>query len=220
MVLLAALAVTFSRGAWIGFAVGCFGFVALSRPRMFLGLLVAAFVAPFVAPGKFLDRFTFAFSQTYLTKSLAAGRLYSWAIAVAHIEQHPWFGLGLGTFGGTTAFLFGYTHIWVDNFYLQLAAEGGLLLLCFFLWMLWRVAKGLVANQRAVHDPFTKAVVAGVFGGFVAVCVANLTASVWETLVVGVGFWFLMGFATSPFLREGEATEDLAPTAASHGGES
>ena len=89
VVLLACLAVTFSRGAWIGFAVGCFGFVALARPRMFLGLVIAAVVAPFVAPGKFLDRLTFAFSQTYLTKSLAAGRLYSWALAVTHVEAAP-----------------------------------------------------------------------------------------------------------------------------------
>ena len=38
-----------------------------------------------------------------------------------------------------------------------------------------------------------------------AVCVANFTAGVWETLAVGVGFWFLMGFASSPFLQEGES---------------
>ena len=218
VVLLACLAVTFSRGAWVGFAVGCFGFAALARPRMFLGLLIAAVVAPLVVPGKFLNRLTFAFSHAYLTKSLAAGRLYSWSLALTRIQEHPWFGVGLGTFGGSAAFLFKYTRIWVDNFYLQLAAEGGLILLFLFLWMLWRVAKALVANQRAVRDPFTKAIVAGAFGGFVAVCVANLTASVWETLVVGVGFWFLMGFATSPFLRESETAEEAPPAAAPIGG--
>ena len=207
LVLLAGLAVTFSRGAWIGFVVGCFAFAALARPRMFVGLVVAVCVSPFVLPGKFIDRLTFAFSHAYLTKSLAAGRLLSWSLALQHIERHPWFGVGLGTFGGTTAFLFKYTRISIDNFYLQLAAEGGLLLLLCFLWMLWRVAKGLVASQRAVRDPFTNAVVAAAFGGFVAVSVANFTAGVWETLVVGVGFWLLMGFASSPLLREAEEAE-------------
>ena len=105
--------------------------------------------------------------------------------------------MGLGTFGGSSAFLFGYTRLWVDNFYLQMAAEGGLILLAAFLWLLWRTGKGLVAGHRSARDPFLRALTVGAFGSFIAVVVANVTASVWETLVVGAGFWFLMGLAGS-----------------------
>ena len=57
-------------------------------------------------------------------------------------------------------------------------------------------------------DPYLRALTAGVFAGFVAVAVANVTASVWETLVVGVGFWFLAGLATSAALHcEAEVSE-------------
>ena len=55
----------------------------------------------------------------------------------------------------------------------------------------------MVKSHKSTRDPYLRALAAGVFGGFVAVVVANVTASVWETLIVGVGFWFLAGLATS-----------------------
>jgi O-antigen ligase len=99
---------------------------------------------------------------------------------------------------------FGYGRLWVDSFYLQLAAEGGLLLLVFFLWILLRAAKGLVKGRGMTRDPYLRALTTGVLAAFVAVAVANVTASVWETLTVGVGFWFLTGLATSAALHESE----------------
>jgi O-antigen ligase len=91
---------------------------------------------------------------------------------------------------------------WLDSFYLQLAAEGGLVLLGAFLWVLVRAGKGLVAAYVDQADPYLRGVVAGVFGGFVAVAFANVTASVWETVAVGSGFWFLVGLASAPLEAE------------------
>ena len=76
-----------------------------------------------------------------------------------------------------------------------------LILLALFFWVLRRAAKAVVKGYLTTSDPFLRALSAGVFGGFIAVSVANLTASVWETLVVGVGFWFLAGLATSAALE-------------------
>ncbi|MHB0979994.1 MAG: O-antigen ligase family protein [Thermoleophilia bacterium] len=210
VVLAAGVAVTFSRGAWLGFVVGVVALAALSMRRLLAGIVVAGFAAPLVAPGAFIDRLTFAFSSEYLAKSASAGRLLSWSTAAQRIVDHPWFGVGLGTFGGTSSFLYGYSKIWVDDFYLQLAAEGGLILLVAFVWLLLRTAKGVVAGYRRQTDPFSRAVAAGVFGGCAAVAFANLTAGVWETLVVGAGFWFLAGLASGPGLGSETAREAAA----------
>lgn len=196
LVLVVGLAVSFSRGAWLGFIVGLVALAVLSQRRLLAAMFVAGILAPLAAPTVFLNRLTFAFSPEYLAKSASTGRLFIWRVAIDRIIEHPWLGVGLGTFGGSTAALFAYGMPWVDNFYLQLAAEGGLVLLGAFLWLLLRVGKGLVASHQALTDPFLRAVVAGVFGGCVAVAFANITASVWETLVVGAGFWFLAGLAT------------------------
>lgn len=198
LVLIAGIAVTFSRGAWIGLFAGFFGLALLAHRRLLAAMVAGLALGPLVVPAAFLDRLTFAFSSDYISKSLVAGRLYTWRLAVVHAAEHPLFGLGLGTFGGTSAVVWSYSRLWIDNYYLQLAAEGGLILLAAILWLLLRVGKGLVAAYLDAEDRFQRAFVAGAFGAFVAVVVANLTASVWETLVVGAGFWFLMGLAASP----------------------
>lgn len=194
---LAGVAVTFSRGAWIGLGLGGLALLIMAYRRYLAPLAAAGILAWFFAPQAFVKRLTFAFSSAYLTKSMEAGRLLVWRMALERMYSQPLFGVGLGTFGGTSAVTFGYGRLWVDNFYLQLGAEGGLPLLFFFLWMLLRAAKALVRGHGTVSDPYLRALCAGVFGAFVAVSVANLFASVWETLVVGAGFWFLAGLATS-----------------------
>ncbi len=201
LIQLAGVAVTFSRGAWIGLAAGILALLIVAYRRYLAPVVAAAVVAWFVMPRTFVNRLTFALSSAYLTKSMAAGRLYVWKMSLQYMASHPWFGVGLGTFGGTAAVTYGYGRLWVDNFYLQLGAEGGLLLLAFFLWILLRGAKGLVKAHAVGRDPYVRALCAGTFGAFVAVAVANVTASVWETLVVGVGFWFLAGLATSAGLH-------------------
>ncbi|MBN1629950.1 MAG: O-antigen ligase family protein [Thermoleophilia bacterium] len=208
---LGGVAVTFSRGAWIGLAAGLVALLIMAYRRYLTPLVAVVVVGWFAAPSTFVQRLTSAFSSWYIAKSMAAGRLYVWKMALEYIAAHPWFGLGLGTFGGTAAVTYSYSRLWVDSFYLQLGAEGGLLLLAFFLWLLLRGAKGLVKGHGATGDPYLRALTAGAFGAYVAVGVANLTASVWETLVVGAGFWFLAGFVTSAALHERET-----PGGASH----
>ena len=152
------------------------------------------------APGVFVKRLLFVFSDTYISNSAIDGRTQRWGAALDHIAAHPWFGSGLGTFGGSSAERFGYLSSWVDNYYLQMGAEGGLLLLAAFSWLLLRVGKGLVKGYRVSSDPFAQALSAGVFGAFVATLVANVFASDFETLAVGAAFWFLAGLATSAAL--------------------
>lgn len=195
LTLTAGVGVTFSRGSWLGLIAGVVAMAVLAYRRFFGALVAGALVAPVFLPAAVVDRLTFAFSSAYINKSLVAGRLLMWNVSMGHIVQNPWFGVGLGTFGGTSAVLWGYGRLWVDNFYLQLGAEGGLILLGAFLWLLFRAAKSLVAAYLYEQDPWLRAFAAGVFGAFVAVAVANLTAGVWETLVVGAGFWFLSGLA-------------------------
>jgi putative inorganic carbon (HCO3(-)) transporter len=195
------LAVTFSRGAWIGLLFGLIVLLILAYRRYVLPALLVGAVGVLALPSVVIDRFLFLFSDTYLANAAIDGRIARWIAAFDQTAAHPWFGMGLGTYGGSSAARFGLWATWVDNYYLQMAAEGGLLLLAAFVWLLARVAKGLVKGYRITSDPFLRALLAGVLGGFVAVIVASVFASNFETLAVGVAFWFLAGLATSAALR-------------------
>jgi O-antigen ligase len=199
---LAGLAVTFSRGAWLGLVVGLLAMAVLAYRRYLAALFGLGVIAWFAAPRVFIERLMFTFSDEYALKSSAGlGRMYRWDVSLHHILEHPLLGVGLGTFGGTAAYMFSYWSLWVDNYYLQLGAEGGLLLLAFFLWLLLRGAKGLVRGHRVSGDPYLKALSAGMFGAFVAVAVSNVFEADWETLAVGVEYWFLAGLVTSAALE-------------------
>ena len=203
VVQLGGLAVTFSRGAWIGFVIGLLAMIVLAYRRYIVGVAAAGVVAWFAAPQVFIQRLLFSFSGAYAAKSSTGlGRLYRWEASLQHIVDKPLLGVGLGTFGGTSAYLFGYWGLWVDNFYLQMGAEGGLLLLVFFLWLLLRSAKGLVRGYRIAGDPYLKALAAGMLGAFIAVVAADFFEGDWETLAVGVEFWFLAGLVTSALLEQ------------------
>jgi O-antigen ligase len=195
---LAALGVTFSRGAWLGLVIGLLAMVVLAY-RRYLGVVLAAgVVAWFAAPRVFIQRLLFTFTNTYMERSSAGmGRIFRWDTALSRVAEHPLFGVGLGTFGGTAAYMFGYWALWVDNIYLQMAAEGGLVLLSAFVWLLLRGGKGLVRGHRVAGDAYGKALTAGMFGAFLGVCVANAFEADWETMAVGVEFWFLAGLVTS-----------------------
>ena len=148
-----------------------------------------------------MRRLLFTFTDSYLERSSAGlGRIFRWDTALQRVFEHPLFGVGLGTFGGTAAYMFGYWALWVDNIHLQTAAEGGLVLLLAFLWLLLRGGKGLVRGHRMARDVYPKALAAGTFGGFLAVCVADTFEADWETMAVGVEFWFLAGLVTSAAL--------------------
>jgi O-antigen ligase len=204
---LGGLAVTFSRGAWIGFVIGAIAMVVLAYRRYILGAAVVAVVAWFAAPQVFIQRLLFSFSSAYAAKSSTGlGRVWRWDAALQHIADKPLLGLGLGTFGGTAAYMFGYWGIWVDNFYLQMGAEGGLLLLVIFVWLLARSGKGLVRGYRLATDPYGKALAAGMLGAFVAIIAADFFEADWETLAVGVQCWCLAGLVTSALTeRRGSA---------------
>jgi O-antigen ligase len=211
LVQLAGLAVTFSRGAWVGFAVGVLGAIILGYRRYLMAVIGVAIVAWLAAPRVFMERLLFSFTNAYAQRSSAGlGRLYRWDASLYHVVEHPLLGVGLGTFGGTTAYMFGYWALWVDNFYLQMAAEGGLLLLVFFLWLLLRGAKGLVRGHRVASDPYLKALAAGMFGAFLAIIVADAFEADWETLAVAVEFWFLAGLVTSAALQSSRSEEAAA----------
>ena len=211
---LGGLAVTFSRGAWIGFVVGAIAVLILAYRPYVLVAAAAVIVAWFAAPQVFIQRLLFSFSSAYAAKSnTGLGRVWRWEAALQHIADKPLLGLGLGLFGGTAAYMYGYWGIWVDNFYLQMGAEGGLLLLALFLWLLLRGGKGLVRGYRDAGDPYAKALAVGMLGSFVAVIVADFFEADWETLAVGVLFWFLAGLVTSALLERGAGQVSGAGTA-------
>ena len=197
---LVALGMTFSRSAMLGLVCGLFAMLILAYRRYLMPTLTLGVVGALAAPRSLWDRFFLVFSSGYLQRAAIDGRTYRWILALDQIGAHPLFGVGMGMFGATSATKYGYWDKWIDNTYLQMGAEGGLLLLAAFLWLLLRIAKGLVKGYRTAEDPFVRALAAGMFGAMIAIGVTNIFLSSLEKLPVSVGLWLLAGMTTSAAL--------------------
>jgi O-antigen ligase len=178
--MLIALAMSLSRAAWAGLAAGLAMGAALRREErlpagwiVIAAVLAAAGIAVLVAPGALIERLASA-------GSAASGRVNVWRATLPIIRDFWLTGTGAGTF---ETVMLSYQRVpslfrinAAHNHYLQVAAEGGLLVGV-------PVALALAAFARRtwhalLHDDSTMYLVR--LGAFSAL-VATAVQSVWET---------------------------------------
>jgi len=195
LIMILCLVLTFSRGAWLGFLAGMAMYALVTRNK-WLGLigLAGLAAAPFVAPN-IVERLTFAFTPEYLNKSADQGRVEFWKRAFLIWKESPVFGTGIGLVGdsvGTRNNVPGAT--WIDNQYIRVLAEMGLVGLISYVMMLFAP---VIAGFRAVFgskqkNTFLYAVNAGIVAALFGQLVENVTAGLFENLNVITTFWTLV----------------------------
>lgn len=197
LLMLAALAMSWSRGAWLGFAAASAAMlaaiVARSGRAAALILVLVVIVAYVVLaagiglPPAVAQRLSDFLPYVGLADVRGAEvtdanfavleRMAHWQSALGMWTDHPWLGVGAGNYEANYAqyalpqwpLALGHAH----NYYLNIAAEAGILGLAFYL-LLWGAA--LVAAWRATRHTsgWCWAVSLGVLGVLVHLCVHNL----------------------------------------------
>jgi O-antigen ligase len=175
-----ALALTYSRNAWLGLAAGVLGLVATAGRAVRLVALLAALgvAAAVAAPGAVTDR---ARSIVNLQDPTVRDRVAMWRAGLAMIADHPLVGVGPGEVRAW------YQHYrrpeavrpstgHLHNSAIQIAAERGLPALAAWIW-LWVVflREGWRILRRLAPGPSTgRALVTASLCGVVGFLVAGL----------------------------------------------
>ncbi|MEK6192244.1 MAG: O-antigen ligase family protein [Chloroflexota bacterium] len=230
LALVLALLLTYSRGSWLGVAVG-FGVLALIIDRRALvafGVVVLlAYVTAVVMPKGILAGASLGYDPFATTinrfNAVGEGRdLRSLFIvnALPIVVEHPILGVGPGRYGGAAASVFGSpvhvgygtdllltNQLTVDNFWLHMGVEGGVLGFSAFLAM---IGTALIQPIRALRGATGSrfSVPAGVVSATVVVCVATVTTMLLEGNTAAFLFWFLLGIGS---MAVPEATRTGAP---------
>ena len=149
------LAVSFSRGGFLGAGTGLFVLVALRRPRLALALLAAAIVAVLVLYPVFLAlRLEVSAGSTDLKAYLDQQRSEHWreqafGAGIAMFLSAPILGLGFGMFQNISPQYIGFSPAtYSHDQWLDLVAEQGVVGLAF---MLLIIATVVVALRRSSH---------------------------------------------------------------------
>ncbi|MDD3889490.1 MAG: O-antigen ligase family protein [Syntrophomonadaceae bacterium] len=194
---------TFSRGAWIVFF---FAFLLLALwldKRILIALVILALITPVAVPSVY-NRVAYMLSPEYAASAAEGGRIARWSQAVDYWEADPATGLGLGRFGGGVAIAnFPNSAYSVDNFYLKLATETGLMGLGAFLLLIFSALRLGRRSIEQVKDNYLKTLGTGIFVGLVAVLGHNMVENMFEFPLMATYFWFLLGLlAALPLIQD------------------
>jgi O-antigen ligase len=218
--LMLALWLSFSRGGWLGAVVG-FGLAAaiLDRRALAIGIVLGAatFAVAWVMPRDLLggagQRPDLLRSTLGRVDTIGGGRdlrILFVINSVPIIADHPVLGVGPGKYGGAAADLFG-TDVYaeydtdelfinpaqrtVDNFWLHLLVETGVIGLAAFVGMvgvpLVQVIRGGMAALWA-----RRVLLSGIAAAVIALSVNGLTTMLLEANSVAFLLWFVLGIGS------------------------
>ncbi|MBI1930676.1 O-antigen ligase family protein, partial [Candidatus Poribacteria bacterium] len=143
-VMAANLALTLTRGAWVGVLVATIYVMLYFERRLLWGLLVIVLLSPFLMPRAVKDRFQTMWKRP---AGFMSERPQWWKTSVQLIAKYPITGIGLGRFRyeyqlhGPPGMYHKPYH--AHNIYLQVAVEQGVPSLIVFLWILFLLSRQL-----------------------------------------------------------------------------
>ncbi len=220
-VLVLALWLSFSRGGWLG-AIGGFAIAALvidHRPmRIGAVVVTVALAMALVMPRNLLcpscesspDLLGSTFGRIGKVGAGEDLRVLFVLNGLPIVRDHPLLGVGPGRYGGAAADLYGTpvyarygtdelfenpTQHTVDDFWLHLLVESGLLGLTTYLAMVGAALAPIVrAARRAAWG--REVALAGIGGAVIALGINALTTMLLEANSVAFLFWFLLGLGS------------------------
>ncbi len=232
---LSAIAVSFSRGGWVGTIAGIAVIVILLGRRAILTTAVSALLLTFGlligASGAILtvieERFVQLVDQVRIgdvrgmpvtdDNFAAIERMSHWQTAIAMWDQYPWLGVGVGNFDDRfTEFAvhpqFSESQGHAHNYYLHLLAETGLLGLAAYVVLAITV---LVVGWRAYRHPdaLARAIGIGVLGTTTALLVHNIFENLHVlNITVQMGFFWGIAILVTRLPSEESDTADESPS--------
>lgn len=196
---------TYTRGTWLGLALGIAAGLLLIDLRALLGFVVVGGGLLALVPGA-LQRLLSAFSLNATTES----RVQLWSIAGNLIAEQPLTGVGLGRYlpaaaeyaEAHPALAAGATTLASHSSYLLITAEAGVLAGLMFVWLAFRACRsGFIATRLADGDRRAKLEIAGYTVGIVAFATTTITDNGFQNPPEAVLFWILIGLLAGASYR-------------------
>ncbi len=186
---------TMSRAGWMAMAVAIIVFAILVDRRLLALMILAGLFSltlPFVS-----SRIGYLLTPEFVASTNNGGRGSRWALAIGYWKTNPFFGFGLGMFGGAVAMQHkiysAVSYFYVDNYYLKILVEMGVAgLICFVLLLLCLLYTGLRCVRRCskARDAWRYyPLCAGMFSGLCGVLTHCFFENIFEEPYMMAYFW-------------------------------
>jgi len=184
---------TLSRGSWASFIPAYVVLLFLSRKGKFMLLIVSLLLIlqfSVIFPKYVYKRIKYTFetqsTRTVLGKKMSmdessAARVDTWHNSIKHWARSPIIGHGASSAGSV-----------VDNQYMRVLIEGGILGLLAFIVLLASVFRNSLNTLHDMRDaPFEHGLTAGFIAGFIGLLVHSLGAATFILIRIMEPFWFI-----------------------------
>ena len=194
----AALAMTYSRASWVGFACAMVVFVFLWKPKLIPAFVLLCCVAVPFLPDTIWNRIL---TITNFSDSSTSSRFPLYAAALEVIRTSPVSGAGLGT-AAVQAYIKNFNlyrgsapFVHAHNFYLQVWIEAGLLGVIGFVGsMLWNI-KRAAHTVRHCAASGARTIACAAAASMCGAMVCGLADYLWNYPRVMCIFWFVFAMA-------------------------
>jgi len=178
----------FSRGAYLGLAVGLFILFALKKRALLIPLFLVILFWQTALPEKVKERIGQTHDEFGELDLSAQRRIEVWERSLELFSRQPIFGCGFGTFR-YQGFDLGDTH----NIYVKILVEQGVVGLAFFLILIMLLLRQSWQLLRSGDDPLGQGLGLGLFAGIFVLLVNNMFGDRWTYLEMSAYFWVFAG---------------------------
>lgn len=229
------IALSFSRGAWLGTAVGLATMVAVaSRRSLMIGLSLGGLLLAMAGIGadgllpvsvserltSIVDSFSFRDVRTMVVTPAnfaVAERMAMWQAGLNMFESQPIIGVGAGNFNvvydlfRVPQFLYSRGH--AHNYYIHVAAETGVIGLLAYGLLVVGAAVDIGRGLARIHDEWLRALVIAAAGTLTAVMTHNLVENL-HVLNMNLHFFAVL---TMPAVAQRLTAAASIPKETTHG---
>lgn len=181
---------TYSRGAYAAVLLALFFFGVVRKRMILVGIAVLGVAWQTLLPPAVVERITMTETADGQIEESAALRLVVWERAKRLFIDNPVVGIGYGGFGVSER-IGGLNN--VHNYYMQTAAEQGVVGLIFLAIIIMRAGVSGWRLYRIGVSDFHKGIGLGFVGAVVAVMITNIFGDRWSYFALGAYFWILWG---------------------------
>ena len=189
-VMCVSLALTYSRGCYLGL-IACVGIYLLLINIRFILLFLAGIVAvPFVLPKSIINRFT-SIGNTNDTST--SYRISIWKGAIDMFKDYWYRPIGQGTTAFNSVYPFyslsgvGAEH--THNLFLQVAVETGALGIISFLFLIFRFFQCILSAIKNITDKVNKVYLISFVSGFAGFIIQSMFDNTWYNNRIVLVFW-------------------------------
>lgn len=180
----------FSRGAYLGLAVGLFIMFCFKNRKFLIPFFLILAFWQVVLPEKAIQRIQSTHSETGNLDESSERRINIWKQSLNLFYSSPIFGIGYGVFRYLN-FDLGDTH----NIYVKLLAEQGIVgLLIFFIVVFCFMKEGFGLYQKG-EDGFSKGLGLGLFVCMFVLLINNMFGDRWSYFELSGYLWVFAGLA-------------------------